>query len=365
MARSRVVSFSDRKKTMLEAIGNPKILTVSVAALCVLLFVLRVSQPNLAAVCLQPAKVLTSLQIYRIVTAPFFHSGLVHVLINMIAWMMIARDFEKTTGTFAALYTIFILLIPLMAMLHSCAAFLIDALAGTSTRYECAVGISGLLFALLVVNVELSAGSTVNVFGFFSMPTRWYPLALAGLLQFLAPNLSLMGHLSGILLGYCIVFGYLQPLTPSDYKFEQMEEDYRLTSIPLWQPVPSSTGLGMVNRGDLPQINESSASSIWGRMQTAWAGVVSWFSGPFSSESSQPFSGEGRTLGDDREPVRAGRVPPTSRLLQEAAGQKKTAAGTDVPKNDSAPTPAGSSADTGVPAETSSTKVPTEASGDE
>lgn len=316
---------------MLEAIGSPKTLTVSVAALCIVLFLFRVSQPNLGAVCLLPASVVARLQIYRIATAPFFHGGFFHILFNIIAWMIVARDYEKYSGTLASLYTIFVLLIPLMAVLHCGAAYLIDAIAGTSARLECAVGISGVLFALLVINVERSGGTSVSIFGLFNMPTRWYPLALAGVLQLLSPGLSLMGHLSGIVMGYLVSFGHLDVLTPSDFKLEELERSWNLSSIPLWQTVSASNGFDVLQRGTLPQTNDSPGSSVWERMRGSGGSGNFWFSRSSTSAVAQPFAGQGRPLGSAETPVEevrppatteiripAGRVPPNSRLLQEA-----------------------------------------------
>lgn len=324
MARSRVVTFTDRKSNMLEAIGSPRLLTLVVAGVCLILFLAQVSRSRLGAICLAPDRIVTRFEVYRIFTAPFFHGGFFHILFNTIAWMIIGRDYERATGTLAATYSIFVLLIPLIAVVHCATAYLIDALARTSFRHECAVGISGVLFALLVVNVELSPGSSVNVFGLFSMPKLWYPLALALVLQLLSPGLSLLGHLSGIALGYALVYGYLQRLSPSDYKLEDFEISTGLSSVPLWQPLTTSTGMPVAGRSALPETSETSGeASFSGGLQAGWSRMTSWFSRDSSTGTAQPFSGHGQTLGGGGSPTTAGRVPPNSRLIQEAESQSK------------------------------------------
>lgn len=306
---------------MLEAIGSPRILTLVVAALCVVLFLGQVSRARLGAICLAPDRVVTHFEVYRIFTAPFFHGGFFHILFNTIAWMIIGRDYEKATGTLAAAYSIFVLLIPLIAALHCVAAYLIDALAKTSFRHECAVGISGVLFALLVVNVELTPGPSVNVFGLFSMPKRWYPWALAAILQLLSPGLSLLGHLSGILLGYALVYGHLQRLSPSDYKLEDFELSTGLSSIPLWQPLTTSTGMPVAGRLVLPEATNTGAEGSSGGVQARWSQFTSWFSRDAATGTAQSFSGHGQTLGGVEPAPAAGRVPPHSRLIREAERQ--------------------------------------------
>ena len=62
------------------------------------------------------------------------------------------------------------------------------------------VGFSGVLFALVVVDIHKSDVPTRSVMGFVSVPARWYPWALLVLLQLMIPNVSFLGHFSGILL---------------------------------------------------------------------------------------------------------------------------------------------------------------------
>lgn len=317
MLRSNIVTFSDTKPKMLTAIGSPRLLTLFIAAVCMLLFVLRIASSDISVVCFLPSRVITRFEIYRIFTGPFFHGGLLHILFNIVAWMFIGKDYEKAVGTLPAAYSVFILLIPLIASLHCCAAYLIDALAETHARNQCTIGISGVLFALLVVNIEASAVPSISVFGLFSLPSRWYPWLLALVLQLLSPNLSFLGHLSGIALGYAISFGYLHRLTPSESRFATIEESWGLTSLPLWLPATTAMSVGMMRRPLLPQTDQSQASSISGRMRAGWSGMTSWFSRS-TETSSQTFSGHGRPLGGESSSPPMGRVPPTSRLLQEA-----------------------------------------------
>lgn len=307
---------------MLAAIGNPRILTLLVASVCILLFFLRIASSNIGAVCLIPSRVITQFEIYRIFTGPFFHGGFFHILLNVIAWMFIGRDYEKATGTLPFAYSVFVLLIPFISVLHCCAAYLIDALGGTHSRIQCTIGISGVLFALLVVNIEAAAVPSISVCGLCSLPSRWYPWLLALVLQLFSPNLSLLGHLSGIVLGYALAFGYLQKLTPSEPRFATIEDSLGLTSIPLWLPTTAASNIGTMGRALLPQTSHSQDSSFSERVRARWSGMTSWFSRS-TEPDSQSFSDRGRTLTRESGTSPMGRVPPTSRLLQEAENKRK------------------------------------------
>ncbi|CDF34719.1 unnamed protein product [Chondrus crispus] len=321
---NRVVTLTEYKLKMLEAIGSPRLLTLFIATVCVVLYLAQAYQARPGAICLSPSKVFTQLAVYRIFTSPFFHGGLFHILFNTIAWMIIGRDYERTIGTLAATYSIFVLLIPLIAILHCSAAYLIDALAQTSFRNECAIGLSGVLFAILVVNVEVSPGTSVNVFGFFSMPKRWYPWALAAILQLLSPRLSILGHLSGIVLGYALVYGYLNRLSPSDYKLEDFEITTGLASMPLWQPLTTSTGMPVAGASVLPQTTSPYVESGSAGRPSPWSQFTSWFSSVFSGGNDRPFAGQGRPLGSGDPSATGGRVPQNSRLIREAGSQSTT-----------------------------------------
>ena len=65
--------------------------------------------------------------------------------------------------------------------------------------HQCAVGLSGVLFGLVVIDCHLSTSESRSIFGLFTVPARLYPWALLAVWTFLVPHASFLGHLSGAL----------------------------------------------------------------------------------------------------------------------------------------------------------------------
>lgn len=346
---------------MFQLLGNPPFFTFCVFTLCVVVLLFR---PNVVSTCLLPQKVLTSLQPQRLFLYPFVHVGFFHILLNMLAWMTMAKDFEHTVGTLPALYTVLVLLIPCNTILMTASAYVVDFVFRTSFRTNCTVGLSGVLFSILVVNLRLSGQSHASFFGFFPIPIHIYPYILALLIQLLFPGSSIIGHVAGILSGTALTHGWLRAVTPSDERFDDIENRLRLTRLPAWQPVPSMFGQLLQNVADhlLPGLSGTNPPpSFRQRTANAWRSLSAWFSssnpnaqqnnnqsqvsyapsssprvagvydssGQASSASERVFSGTGHTLGGGSVsqprghtvggPLATqprGRVPPTSRLLQ-------------------------------------------------
>jgi hypothetical protein len=57
------------------------------------------------------------------------------------------------------------------------------------------------IFGLCVVEIYKSGGTTRSLYGIIEVPSKYYPWILLVVLQFIIPNVSFMGHLSGIVIG--------------------------------------------------------------------------------------------------------------------------------------------------------------------
>ena len=152
---------------------------------------------------LQPAALLNALG------AQLLHGSDTHLYYNMLSFAGKGGQLERALGApaFAALLA---LLLPLTAACYVALALTAAALpalaplgGGPSALRACAVGFSGVIFALKTVIASETAGE--EVIGGFRIPTRWAPWAELLLFQLLQPDVSFIGHLAGILAGLLVV----------------------------------------------------------------------------------------------------------------------------------------------------------------
>ena len=188
-------------------LGTRAILTgcVGLYVLCVL-----VGYDAFHEVCMAPHWVLRGGEVHRVFTYAWFHGSVIHLAFNMMAFVPMATSLERLLGTVQ-----FTHVIALFTLLTSCYHVCLAVVAGTlghPSMQACAIGFSGVIFGVIVVDTHLSAVPHRYVFGFFVVPSQWYPLALLLFLQVLMPQVSFLGHLSGLLAGLTYVRGYLNPL---------------------------------------------------------------------------------------------------------------------------------------------------------
>lgn len=124
-----------------------------------------------------------------------------HLYYNMISFLSKARTLEPRYGS--ANFAIILAFITTLtsafyvALGLGCANILHDSYY----LQTCAIGFSGVLFALKVITtMESSQYSETRVAG-IAMPSKYAPWAELILIHVLVPNASFMGHLAGILAG--------------------------------------------------------------------------------------------------------------------------------------------------------------------
>jgi hypothetical protein len=185
---------------------------------------------------------------------------------NMSALVPIGSSLERSLGTIKLAWLMASLLLVSDALYLALAY--IPALAGLYAGFaaQCAVGASGVIFALLVVETHAAGGAMRSVFGLFSVPARLYPLALVALWQLLVPQASLIGHLAGLAAGQAHVAGLLRPLGPSAAVVRVLEARLpRCAASPAFVPFPG---------GDVDDMYESLAGG--GAAGAAEAGGGGW-----------------------------------------------------------------------------------------
>ncbi|OSX75189.1 hypothetical protein BU14_0249s0008 [Porphyra umbilicalis] len=203
----------------------------------------HVASPLLStgALCLRPSDLFARLQLYRLNTAPVLHANLLHLAVNALAWLSLAPAMEEAAGTGSFTHLIFSLLVPLIGVGAAAGAYAADAVLGAHGRLTgaCTIGLSGVLFGMLVIHLRRAGVNTVDMCGCFVMPARWYPLALVGLIQLLAPGQVALGaHLAGIAVGEATVAGAWRWLTPPPSMIRSVEGARLCGCVPALADLP-------------------------------------------------------------------------------------------------------------------------------
>ena len=222
--------FATMSQTMVHNGAAPYPLgTVVVIGLCVFIQLwVFLFNPPLNQFTLSALLVVYSHQYWRIVTSAYFHGGLMHILFNMTSVASLGGSLERCMGSIFFVYTVLWQTI-LCGTFNVAASWFLSMVVFDDLSYlkQQSVGFSGVIFALAVVDIHRSDLPTRSLFGFFEVPAKLYPWALLVALQILIPNVSFLGHLSGILMGTLQAYGGLNFLFPS-YDFIRRLE----TSLP-------------------------------------------------------------------------------------------------------------------------------------
>lgn len=96
--------------------------------------------------------------VYRIYTSIIFHGSLLHVLFNMLALVPLGSELERIMGSIRLFFMI-ILLATSNAIFHLVIALLVahnPFHPFPFLMHECAIGFSGILFSMIVIETSLS-----------------------------------------------------------------------------------------------------------------------------------------------------------------------------------------------------------------
>lgn len=146
----------------------------------------------------------------RIILGSLYHADDFHLYYNMASFLWKGRQLERRFGSvyFGFLLTIFTVLTGLVYVAISIA--LSEIMNDGSYRLTCAVGFSGVIFALKVLVTHYSPSGTQYLMGFIPVPSKYIFWAELVLIQLITPNVSFVGHLAGILVGLLYTKGPLK-----------------------------------------------------------------------------------------------------------------------------------------------------------
>ncbi|WCJ34121.1 RHOMBOID-like protein 15 [Euphorbia peplus] len=276
-------------------------LTSAVVIVCgAIYFVcLLVGYDSFVEICFLPSAVVSHFQVYRVYTSVIFHGSFLHVFFNMMALVPLGSELERIMGSVRLLY-LTILLATTNAILHLVIALLVahnPVQPYPNLMNECAIGFSGILFSMIVIETSLSGVQSRSVFGLFNVPAKWYAFILLIVFQLLMTNVSLLGHLCGILSGFAYTYGLLNFLMPASSLFSSIESSSWLSSCVRRPKFIMCTG--GIPSSYLPTSQNTAPSALFSG--NVWRNLSSWM--PQRETSSQPtavqdsrFPGRGRTL---------------------------------------------------------------------
>jgi membrane associated rhomboid family serine protease len=161
-------------------------------------------------------------QLWRLITATYMHLGIFHLAMNMMSFTFTAISLEGAIGTLSFLYHIVIFGI-ISDIVHIVIAYIL-LLGGDPTTVDSqAMGFSGVLFALIVIDINLSGGEQRSIFGLFLVPSWTYPWVMLLVMSLMLQGVSFLGHLSGLITGYLYQWGVLSYLAPPSEFFGRVE----------------------------------------------------------------------------------------------------------------------------------------------
>eukprot|EP00594_Rhizosolenia_setigera_P017555 CAMPEP_0178974320 /NCGR_PEP_ID=MMETSP0789-20121207/22384_1 /TAXON_ID=3005 /ORGANISM="Rhizosolenia setigera, Strain CCMP 1694" /LENGTH=363 /DNA_ID=CAMNT_0020662627 /DNA_START=30 /DNA_END=1118 /DNA_ORIENTATION=+ len=232
-----------------EVISSTPLTTKVFLSLCVVTYIYQLLfDPNLSTYTNCPRNILYLKEYYRIITSSFFHGGLMHLGMNMMAFYSIAgRSLEGPTTTTSTTLTLsrrgdrkymgslYLFLSIMWGILLTSFVYISIALilsfcfSYDDFMYQHSVGFSGVLFQLSVLEANKSheeSNRTRSIYGMIKVKSKYYPWALLIILQIIMPNISFLGHLSGIVVGTAQIHGVLDLFCiPSENYLRSFEEE--------------------------------------------------------------------------------------------------------------------------------------------
>lgn len=190
-------------------VGFNNIPPVTLATLAVNVFLFLHPLERLENVCISVEQGFYEGDWHRLYLSPFHHADDWHLYFNMVSLLWKGMKLERRLGSvsFGYIITLFSVLIGIVYMILEFA--LAEVLDNAVYIKSCAVGFSGVLFALKVLNNHYHPGGTSNIMGIplSNKYACWLELVA---IHLLSPGTSFAGHLAGILVGLMYTAGPLK-----------------------------------------------------------------------------------------------------------------------------------------------------------
>ncbi|XP_062988276.1 rhomboid-related protein 4 [Elgaria multicarinata webbii] len=190
-------------------VGLNNIPPVTLAALAVNIFLFLQPLEPLNKACISVTEGLYMRDWHRLYLSPIHHADDWHLYFNMVSLLWKGIKLERRLGSvwFGYILSLFSLLVGVVYIFLE--LILAELLDDSSYKRSCAVGFSGVLFALKVLNNYYHPGGSSNILGVnvSNKYACWFELIA---IHLLSPGTSFAGHLAGILVGLMYTMGPLK-----------------------------------------------------------------------------------------------------------------------------------------------------------
>ncbi|KAF0482728.1 rhomboid-like protein 15 isoform X2 [Gigaspora margarita] len=226
-ARRNIPSFSTVTSTFRSYILSLPLLTTTISCVAIVLYafgaLLFNENPIYAALSLKPADFFQG-QVWRLLTYPYTHSYLGHLLFNLLVFLPLSTAIEHTIGTLEYSYVLITIFTVLSGSIYLLGSLIFPKEVEIG-------GLSTWIFGVVVWESRELAGSEREIFGLFRVPSHFYPFVLFLLMEIIFRHEWFGGYLCGLFVGYFYSFGYLTRILPASDFFSNLESKPPLSNL--------------------------------------------------------------------------------------------------------------------------------------
>nr|AIY60694.1 rhomboid protein Panut_RBL13 [Pandanus utilis] len=149
---------------------------------------------------------------WRLISSAFSHISVLHLVFNMSAlWSLGVVEQLGHMGLGIEYYLHYTLVLVVLSGVLVLGAYhvLIQKFKLEYFRRVTAVGYSCVVFGWMTILAVKQPSSKLNLFGVLSLPISFAPFESLIFTSIIVPQASFLGHLSGILVGYSIAWGFI------------------------------------------------------------------------------------------------------------------------------------------------------------
>lgn len=155
---------------------------------------------NLGATCISSEKIIYQRDYESIWLAAITHANSLHLYYNMLSFLLKGRTLERRFGALAYGLLVGLLTVGTHLIYVGLGYGLWRLTDDANWMHQCAVGFSGVCFALKVLTTHYTPSYGRYIMGMY-VPNTWSYWVELILIQIMLPNASLLGHFAGILAG--------------------------------------------------------------------------------------------------------------------------------------------------------------------